>query len=75
MSTDSTFATRRFAVDKQRLLGQLREVLPARNLLVDEEDLRPYECDGLMAYRQLPLIVVLPENEAQAQDVLKIAMR
>jgi len=72
MSTDSAFTVPRFAVEKQRLLAQLREVLPALSLLVDEEDLRPYECDGLMAYRQLPLIVVLPENEAQAQAILKI---
>ena len=62
----------RFVFDKQDLLTRLSRILPAQSLLVDEEDLRPYECDGLMAYRQLPLIVALPENEAQAQDILRI---
>ena len=39
----------------------LREFLPARAVLFDEEDTRPYECDGLTAYRQLPMVVALPE--------------
>ena len=39
----------------------LREFLPARAILHEEEDTRPYECDGLTAYRQLPMVVALPE--------------
>jgi glycolate oxidase len=50
----------------------LREVLPAQALLVEEEEMRPYDCDGLTAYRQLPLLVALPEDEAQAQAILKV---
>ena len=72
MGIDTAFAVPRFVFDKQDLLTRLSRILPAQSLLVDEEDLRPYECDGLMAYRQLPLIVALPENEAQAQDILRI---
>ncbi|MDF3034947.1 MAG: glcD [Paucimonas sp.] len=41
-------------------------------LLYDEEDTRPYECDGLSAYRQLPMIVALPETEAQVVDILRV---
>jgi glycolate oxidase len=67
MNVESTFA-----VDRQRLLAELRAVLPAHCLLMEEEQLRPYECDGLTAYRQLPLLVALPENEAQVQAVVKI---
>ena len=37
------------------LIGELRAVLPSRSVLFGEEDTRPYECDGLAAYRQLPL--------------------
>jgi glycolate oxidase len=48
----------------------LREFLPARAVLYEEEDTRPYECDGLTAYRQLPMVVALPETEAQVQRVL-----
>jgi glycolate oxidase len=40
-------------------------ILPAHCLLVDDEDLRPYECDGLTAYRELPLAVCLPESEGR----------
>jgi glycolate oxidase len=45
--------------------------LPAHNLLWNSEDTTPYECDGLTAYRQRPLVVALPEDEAQVQAVLR----
>jgi glycolate oxidase len=57
--------------DLPALLRRLRLFLPAHCLLVDEEDLRPYECDGLTAYRELPLVVCLPETEAQVIDILR----
>jgi len=65
-------APRALTFDKANLLARLRAALPAASVLVEAEDLRPYECDGLTAYRQLPLVVALPENEAQAQAVLRI---
>jgi glycolate dehydrogenase FAD-linked subunit len=40
-------------------------------VLYEEEDTRPYECDGLTAYRQLPMVVALPETEEQVRQVLK----
>ncbi|HYL89441.1 MAG TPA: FAD-linked oxidase C-terminal domain-containing protein [Burkholderiales bacterium] len=49
----------------------LRAFLPQRAVLFEEEDTRPYECDGLTAYRQLPMVVALPETEAQVQRILK----
>ena len=49
----------------------LREFLPERAILHEEEDTRPYECDGLTAYRQLPMVVALPETVEQVQRVLK----
>jgi glycolate oxidase len=49
----------------------LREFLPSRAVLYAEEDTRPYECDGLTAYRELPMVVALPETEDQVQRVLK----
>ena len=45
---------------------------PGCTLLTEVEDVAPYECDGLAAYRQLPLGVVLAESEAQVQGVLRI---
>jgi glycolate oxidase len=57
---------------QQRLIEALQELLPAPNLLCKREDTAPYECDGLAAYRQLPLAVVLPETEAQVQAVMSL---
>ena len=59
------------AVDKARVVEALARVLPAGALLFDAEDLRPYECDGLAAYRTLPLVVALPTDEAQVVAVLQ----
>ena len=50
----------------------LRAFLPQRAVLFEEEDTRPYECDGLTAYRQLPMVVALPETEEQVQRILKV---
>ncbi len=72
MSMDNTIADLRFAVDRPALIKRLRAVLPAQALLAEDEEMRPYDCDGLTAYRQLPLLVTLPENEAQTQAILRI---
>jgi glycolate oxidase len=60
---------------QQEVVAALRAELPAQAVLYNEEDTRPYECDGLAAYRQLPMVVVLPENEAQVVAVLKVCDR
>jgi glycolate oxidase len=52
--------------------ARLRAILPAHCVLFREEDTRPYECDGLSAFRQLPMVVVLPETEAQVAQVLRV---
>ncbi|MBT0963203.1 FAD-linked oxidase C-terminal domain-containing protein [Denitromonas iodatirespirans] len=59
-------------VDVARLIAELRAVLPPVALLYDSEDMRPYECDGLSIYRQVPLAVALPGTEAEVAAVLKI---
>lgn len=60
------------SITKDELVRRLSAVLPAASLLHETEDLKPYECDGLTAYRQLPLAVALPEDETQIRAVLKI---
>ena len=57
---------------RQSLALRLREFLPRESVLTDEEDKRPYECDGLSAYRKLPWIVVLPDTIEQVGRVLKL---
>jgi glycolate oxidase len=56
---------------KQLLLGKLQSSLPASAILSSAEELRPYECDGLSAYRELPLLVVLPETIEQVQAIIR----
>ena len=56
---------------QQRVVQALGRVLPADCILYTPEDTTPYECDGLTAYRERPLVVCLPETEAQVQAVLK----
>jgi glycolate oxidase len=56
---------------QSRVVGALSAVLPAHALLWHSEDTTPYECDGLTAYRERPLVVALPETYAEVQAVLK----
>ncbi len=58
--------------EKTALIAALRAALPAGAVLSETEELRPYECDGLSAYRRLPMAVALPENVPQIQAVLRI---
>ncbi|MDH4478299.1 MAG: FAD-linked oxidase C-terminal domain-containing protein [Rhodoferax sp.] len=54
-----------------QIVHALSAHLPPHALLYQSEDTTPYECDGLTAYRQRPLVVALPETEAQVQAVLR----
>ncbi len=62
----------RATLDKNALVSRLRHTLPDEAILYDEEDLRPYECDALSAYRKLPMIVVLPSTIEQVQAVMRL---
>ena len=57
------------------VVAALSEWLPAHALLWHREDTVPYECDGLTAYREQPLIVALPETEAQVAATLRVCHR
>jgi glycolate oxidase len=63
-------------LQKTELIALIRKGLephlPKHALLWQQEDTTPYECDGLTAYRQRPLLVALPETDAQVQAVLKV---
>ena len=59
--------------DRQsQVVRALEAVLPKHALLWNSEDTTPYECDGLTAYRERPLVVALPETYAEVQAVLEI---
>jgi glycolate oxidase len=60
---------------RAEVVAALGAALPAHALLWQREDTVPYECDGLTAYREQPLVVALPESEAQIAAVLAICHR
>ena len=60
---------------QEEVVAALGAVLPAHALLWHREDTTPYECDGLTAYREQPLVVALPENEVQVAAVLAACHR
>src|SRR5580692_1788592 len=61
------------AVLKRRgeIVAALKRIVPGEGVIASEEAMRPYESDGLTAYRQLPMVVVLPETTAQVSEILK----
>ncbi|MGH8853083.1 MAG: FAD-linked oxidase C-terminal domain-containing protein [Telluria sp.] len=64
--------TSNIAGRRAQVVAALRARLPERCVLSDPEDTRPYECDGLAAYRQLPMVVTLPDSEDQVLAILDV---
>ncbi len=60
---------------KQELIAELGRFLPPASILTEDEDLKPYETDGLTAYRQTPMLVVIPETEEQVGQILRTCHR
>jgi glycolate oxidase len=56
---------------RARIARDLQKIVPGEGVIVDEDELRAYECDGLSAYRQPPMIVVLPSTTEQVSKVLR----
>ena len=56
---------------RERIVAALRTIVPGEGVIAAERELRPYETDGLTAYRQLPMVVVLPETTQQVSEVLR----
>src|SRR3954453_6001631 len=53
------------------IVTALRAIVPGEGVISTEREMRPYESDGLTAYRQLPFVVVLPETTEQVSKVLR----
>ena len=56
---------------RDRIVAALRSIVPGEGVIAGEREMRPYETDGLTAYRQLPMVVVLPETTQQVAEVLR----
>ena len=60
---------------RDELVRGLRAIVPGEGVIADDDGMRPYECDALSAYRQLPMVVVLPETTQQVSDILQLCQR
>ncbi|MDU6832812.1 MAG: FAD-binding protein, partial [Bradyrhizobium sp.] len=56
---------------RDQIVAALRAIVPGEGVIDSAAEMLPYESDGLMAYRQPPMVVVLPETTAQVAKVLK----
>ena len=56
---------------REEIISAMQSIVPSDNVIIDDDELQAYDCDGLMAYKQTPLIVVLPESTAEVSKVLK----
>jgi glycolate oxidase len=56
---------------RAEIVRALRAIVPGEGVIASEHGMRPYESDGLTAYRQLPLVVVLPDTTEQVARVLR----
>src|SRR5271169_574868 len=56
---------------RERIVAALRTIVPGEGVIATEREMRPYESDALTAYRQLPMVVVLPDTTEQVRRVLR----
>jgi glycolate oxidase len=56
---------------RDQIVRALRSIVPGEGVIAGEHEMRPYETDGLTAYRQAPLVVVLPETTEQVSRILR----
>src|SRR6202453_4921883 len=60
---------------RAEIVAALKRIVPGEGVIDSETAMRPYESDGLTAYRQLPMVVVLPETTEQVSAVLAYCHR
>ncbi len=56
---------------RDQIVAALRQIVPGEGVIATEREMKPYESDGLTAYRQVPMVVVLPDTTAQVARVLR----
>ena len=56
---------------REQIVAALQAIVPGEGVIAGERSMRPYEFDGLTAYKALPMVVVLPETTAQVAAVLR----
>tara|TARA_B100000579_G_scaffold259536_1_gene213794 strand:- start:1051 stop:2532 length:1482 start_codon:yes stop_codon:yes gene_type:complete len=66
---------RKLLSKKTEVVASLKRIIKAENVLDHEDQLRPFETDGLSAYKQRPFAVVFPENTKQVSRILAYCNR
>src|SRR3569623_637898 len=56
---------------RDEIIAALRAIVPGEGVIETEREMKPYESDALTAYRQPPMVVVLPDTTEQVSKVLK----
>src|SRR5437660_992618 len=56
---------------RAEIVAALKAIVPGEGVIDETDGMRPYECDALSAYRQMPLVVVLPETVPQVAAILR----
>jgi glycolate oxidase len=62
---------RKIILNKNKIVKKLKKIIKPENVLDHEDELKPFETDGLSAYKQKPLIVVFPENTDEVSQILQ----
>ncbi len=60
---------------RDEIVRAMRAIVPGEGVIASEREMKPYESDGLTAYRQTPMVVVLPETTAQVSKILRYCHR
>ena len=66
---------RKLLLNKGAIIKDLKKIIKHENILVHDDELRPYETDALSAYKQKPFLVIFPENTKQVSDILSYCNR
>ena len=61
---------RKLILKKTEVIFDLKKIVKAENILDHEDQLRPFETDGLSAYKQKPFLVIFPENTKEVSKIL-----
>ena len=66
---------RKLLMKKNEVIKDLKKIIKNENVLDHEDQIRPFETDGLSAYKQKPFVVVFPENTEEVSNILSYCNR
>ena len=58
-------------LNRDKIVSELKRIIKSENVLDHNDEIKPYETDALSAYKQKPLVVVLPETTQEVSEILK----